>query len=146
MLNPSRTLPAMIAIGVFIVLLAAGLVWWSQAWSRDAAAQESLAQCLRDVARIDPASAAREDLRRGEDRPFFTALGEGHGPARAQGMTDCAPGGPYTDNRPIPFDLTPASARGCTDAARDWVRRYNAELARLDPRIAAKYCLRDAPL
>lgn len=139
MLTTSRTLPAMIAIGLFVVLLATGLVWWSQAWSRDAAAAREGAQCLQDVARENPVAKAKLDLERGEDRPFFAA-----GIAQAPGITGCSEGGAYTDNRPWPFELEPASAV-CGEAADRWVRAYNGELARLDPKVSAKYCRQSLP-
>lgn len=128
----------MIAIGVFVVLVALGLVWWSQARSRDLAAAQSHAQCLRDVSREDPVAVARRDLDRGEDRPFFQAA-----PAHAPGIAGCATGGAYTDNRPWPF--AEPQDEDCAAAANRWVRAYNAELARLDPTVSAKYCGR-APL
>ncbi len=130
----------MIAIGVFVVLVAAGLVWWSQARSRDLAAAQSHAQCLRDVAREDPVAVARRDLDRGEDRPFFQAAPAPHAP----GIAGCATGGPYTDNRLWPF-AKPAHGADCADAAKRWVSLYNAELARLDPMVSAKYCGRALP-
>jgi len=138
MLNPSRTLPAMIAIGLFVVLLAMGLVWWSQAWSRDAAAAQDLAQCLRDVSRADPVARARLDLDRGEDRPFFAASA-----AEAPGIKGCTTGGAYTDNRPWPFEAGPGPG-DCAEAATRWVHAYNAELARFDARVSAKYCRQGA--
>jgi hypothetical protein len=129
----------MIAIGVFVVLVALGLVWWSQAQSRDFAEAQSHAQCLRDVSREEPVAVARRDLDRGEDRPFFQATPASHAP----GIAGCSAGGAYTDNRPWPF----ARPQGddCAEAESRWVRAYNAELARLDPMVSAKYCGRALP-
>ncbi|PEQ14392.1 hypothetical protein B2G71_01995 [Novosphingobium sp. PC22D] len=147
----------MIAVSIFVVLLAVGLVWSSASWSRADREAQGIAACLDAVDARDPARAAREDLARGEDRPFFVSRPVAPGAAVALGISGCAAGGAFTDNRPFPFDrsfaLAPRGERAasgvsdlteCGRAQEVWVHAYNAELARLDPRVSAKYCRRQA--
>ncbi|MDE8653064.1 hypothetical protein [Novosphingobium album (ex Liu et al. 2023)] len=152
-----RTTPALVAVGLFVVLLAAGIVWWSQAWTRKAAADSAVHACLADLARRDPQRDARADLTRGEDRFYFVTHDGVALRMTADGVIaatgECREGGDFADTRPYPFDPRPAGGDpapaccnrdpapdACGKAQAAYIRAYNAEIARRNPRSIAKYC------
>jgi len=122
--------------------------------------------CVVAIAGSDPVRAAREDAARGEDRFYFlthvgfdlTSLADGITVPSARNRSirvSCRAAEPAFPFREIPFpqfaehrfqdvehccaDTDPPLTQ-CGVVLDGYVRRYNAELARLRPEASARYC------
>ena len=129
----------MITVGVFVVLIAIGIMIWAWEQSDKQAGEQYLQKCLADIAALGaPKEVARADLARGEDRPFigFSEL--------------CVGRGEFANSRLPPAALASIvffsegpnnyGKAACRDARSRWAIAYNLALFRLNPPSRAKYC------
>lgn len=154
-----RNLPALVVVGLFVVVLAAGIVLWSAGWTEEARLNRDIRSCVADVAGRDPVADARADIARGQDQ-FYAAMPAGDAaPVRiAEGIVPrCELDGMFANHRPYPFAAGPMSGGGelvcdaddpaadeCCAARAGYIQVYNREMARGNPRSIVKYCRQEA--
>jgi len=149
-----RYVPAIVAIGVFVVLAALGTVWLAAHKKQEAFAQ-GVQACIAEVVARDPVAEVAGDLARGEDR-FFFVTHDGVASGRTADGTGCLEGGLNADSRPGPFAMDFAYGENaccghdprltpCGVAIDRYVRAYNRKLAQASPASLAKYCRQAGP-
>jgi hypothetical protein len=147
---------AFVAILGVIALVVVGLFYFRR--------QQDLglrAACMSAVRKVDPATEARRDISRGEDRFFFQthngvvlkATADGVGVAQ-QPFQECEQSIGQKRGRPRPFSEFSSAFRrpgqyccdqdppltDCGMAVDRYVRSYNAEMAKVSPKSVVKYC------
>lgn len=146
-----------------VLIVVAAIVYRDRTQAQ--AKMAAVESCALTVARLDPIEDARSDAARGEDRFYFIGHIGFDSYESADGVlitskrnprysADCRPlkgttphrESPFRDFWPYMFKDGPCCVDGdppmtvCGKATDTYIRRYNAELARLNPKSVAKYC------